>query len=127
MINNPTTHNSKIDQTILAEIELIPKAQAGQRVTTVAQVADMEPETRLVLLLDACSGTIYLASSEVFHHLKAEFYTDFDARKGGLTFRAYVKYAGRGRLVAEAAQRHRDYVARGRNSASQHGEQEAGQ
>jgi hypothetical protein len=106
--------NSEIDEIILRQLDEITQDAAGRRVLTIAQLDDLATETRLVLILDSSAHYVYITDRDVFGALKKEFYSEFDGKRGGLTFAAYDQYARGSKLIAEAAQRHRDFVAAGR-------------
>ena len=100
---------SDIDKQIQRELESITIDQTKNRVLTLEHLGTLAPQTRLVLLLDAAAHSVFLPRA-VFNHLKKEFYSDFDGKRGGLTLAAFDKYARDCKTVAEAAQRHRDFV-----------------
>jgi hypothetical protein len=110
MSQNSSESINEIDQTIQRELDEIKKSDAGARLLSPEELETLATETRLFILLEAAAHFVFVAPVGVFNALKKEFYGEFDGRRGGLNFTAYNKYARGSRLVAEAAQRHRDFV-----------------
>src|ERR1700677_581893 len=98
------------------ELENLVKDQNGDISLAIEGLQNYDPRTLLGVLLDATAGDGVgprIADPKVFRVLKDAFYRDFNGFIGGVTKKAYAKYARECRSVQKAAENHREkFVAK---------------
>jgi hypothetical protein len=111
---NPTTPSlqtiTEIDTRVAGELAAITTDENGRRKITVAQLEPLAVHTHLVLLFASATDHVPLADEETMSFLGDKYYNLLHSSRGGLSWEAFNEYARGCKHVADAAQRHREYI-----------------